>query len=462
MQGRDDCPPDPGSECDTHRAMRELDPGDRLDHLGNLHRPAPADLDVHEEGHQIPREPRASQEPLPVVAFVAAERDSAHERAHVHALADPAGAVDPTKHLVLGQRTEAIDLAGEPRLSSLVGEHRPRDRDEVASAVDDARDRRVLGSQGNAAREPDSVGRPVAELRGDGDRIDVGRDLHVDELAEARNAERERGAEHHLGLRVEAARVVERELEPAERARQCADQVEVRQKRARPELRVLEPIATRLPLHDPRRRPFLPLGLLRQRLRVHPLLRAEAAQVDDPLLAHRREIARDAAVVADELSLVRASVLEVGGVDERARHLAAGRREPALDRLAVLAREEPLLETDVDVVPGQARGHRDRPEVPLRVDPLRVERRLPHVDLQLVLPRVEARPRAVRALEHVAQAPIAAREDPLEPRRLAVVHREVDAGLPRFVLRATPASSGRRPRRPSRTTGTACAAWGRG
>ena len=79
------------------------------------------------------------------------------------------------------------------------------------------------------------------------------------------------------------------------------------------------------------------------------------------------------------------------------------------------------------MIPRQPRGHRDRPQVRLRVDPLLAERRLPDLDLELVLPRVEARARSVRPLEHRPEPPVAPREDPLEPRGVAVVHPEVDA-----------------------------------
>ena len=64
------------------------------------------------------------------------------------------------------------------------------------------------------------------------------------------------------------------------------------------------------------------------------------------------------------------------------------------------------------------------------------ERLLPDVHLLLVFPRVEARARAVRALEHVRQRAVAAGEDALEPRRLAVVHPQLDARA-----RAPPPSS---------------------
>jgi hypothetical protein len=67
--------------------------------------------------------------------------------------------------------------------------------------------------------------RPAAARQALG--VDVHGELHVDVLVERGDAQRERGAEHHLGLRVEALRVEHRHLGPAEHPRHEAHQVEV-------------------------------------------------------------------------------------------------------------------------------------------------------------------------------------------------------------------------------------------
>src|SRR5262249_28887087 len=163
---------------------------------------------------------------------------------------------------------------------------------------------------------------------------------------------------------------------------------EVGEERARARLRVAEAVAPRGPLDDARRRR---LALARrdgrrQRLRHHGLLCAELSQVDEALARHRGEIARDAAVGADEAARLLLCILQVRGVDERARDLAARQREAALERLAVLAGEEAVLEADGDVVPRQARRDRDRAEEALLVDAVRAERLFPHRNAELILP----------------------------------------------------------------------------
>ncbi len=91
-----------------------------------------------------------------------------------------------------------------------------------------------------------------------------------------------------------------------------------------------------------------------------------------------------------------------------------GLRRPA-SAFLVLAREEARFEPDVEVVPGQTRGHGDRAEEADRVDdPIALERLLPVLELQLLFPGVEARAVEVGALDHVAEAAIAARQHALQ------------------------------------------------
>ena len=82
---------------------------------------------------------------------------------------------------------------------------------------------------------------------------------------------------------------------------------------------------------------------------------------------HRGEIAGDAAVVADELALIRLRVFEVRVVHEVACRFSARRREATLQRLAILATRK-ILEADVDVAPRRRALTGDRAEVGLRVD----------------------------------------------------------------------------------------------
>src|SRR5262249_32646773 len=72
-------------------------------------------------------------------------------------------------------------------------------------------------------------------------------------------------------------------------------------------------------------------GLLRR------LGRSGQAQPDKPVRTHLRQIARDAAVVADELAPIGLRLAKVRVMDEHAGDLAARRTRPALHRLAVLA-----------------------------------------------------------------------------------------------------------------------------
>ena len=148
---------------------------------------------------------------------------------------------------------------------------------------------------------------------------------------EARDAERERRPERHVRLRVKPLRVNERHADAPEHARQRADQVEVAEERGGARLLVAEAVAhLAAPAVRASRAGALPSGRDAPSGRVleHGQARCSRAQLRekvDPLVAHRGQIAGDAAVVADELPLVGARVLEVRVVDERARDLAARR-----------------------------------------------------------------------------------------------------------------------------------------
>src|SRR5262249_5986473 len=145
------------------------------------------------------------------------------------------------------------------------------------------------------------------------------------------------------------------------------------------------------------------------------------------LAPHRRQIARDAAVVADELPLILVGVLDVRVMNEGTRGFPARRAQPALQRFPVLADEEAVFEADVDVAPPKARAHRDRSEVVGWRDAFGAECLLPELDLQLVFPGIEACATPIGTDEDASQLAITARENALEPARPAVVHPEIDA-----------------------------------
>ena len=250
-------------------------------------------------------------------------------------------------------------------------------------------------------------------------RLDVIDQRQVAELAQRRDPEPERRTEGELRLGVEPDRVEQLEARAPDDPRQVADEIEVPEEGDPPELRVAEAIAPRRPLgrahgrarggshHGARAR----RGRRGRRPGVHP------PQEVEPLPLHRLEIAGDAAVVADELRRgARLGVTDVVRVEQALERLAARRREAVLERLAVLLDQEVGLEADVDVVPGQPRRDRDRPEVAPHLDAAARDRLLPQLDAQGVVPAVEPAPGPERRLEHVGHPPVAAGEDPLDVR----------------------------------------------
>src|SRR6185312_1653891 len=150
---------------------------------------------------------------------------------------------------------------------------------------------------------------------------------------EAHHAERERRRERHVRLGMKTGRVEKRQPRATKRTRERANEIEVREIRARPELREREAIAVRGALLDALRR-RAPLRRFGFRFLDARRLRAQLDEELRALLAHRRQIAADAAVVTNELALVLLRVLEVRRVHERAGDFSARRREPALERLA--------------------------------------------------------------------------------------------------------------------------------
>ena len=118
-------------------------------------------------------------------------------------------------------------------------------------------------------------------------------------------------------------------------------------------------------------------------------------------------------------------------MNERAGDLAARRAQAVRERLPILAGEEALFEAHIEVVPRQARVHRDRAEVALGFDAVLFERCVPGVELELLVPRVEARAGLVSVLDHVAQRAVAARDHAFEPAALGVVHLEAHVAVAR-------------------------------
>ena len=91
----------------------------------------------------------------------------------------------------------------------------------------------------------------------------------------------------------------------------------------------------------------------------------------------------------------RLGVGDVGVVERASCRLAARRRQPVLERLAVLPQQEAVLQADVDVVPGQPRGHRAGAEVAPTSTSMRRrlgDRALPALEREALVPAVEAAP----------------------------------------------------------------------
>ena len=83
--------------------------------------------------------------------------------------------------------------------------------------------------------------------------------------------------------------------------------------------------------------------------RVAGLEGVHALQKVDPLILHLREVTSDAAIVANQSTLLFFGIFHVRVMHEAADRLSAWRAQPITERLAILAGEEPLLEPDVDV-----------------------------------------------------------------------------------------------------------------
>ena len=154
------------------------------------------------------------------------------------------------------------------------------------------------------------------------------------------------------------------------------------------------------------------------RLLLHArLLRSEPRQVDEPLAPHRRQVARDAAVVADELSLIGSRRPRCSWVHERARGLSARRAESRLFSAFRYSRSRKpssrptsmWLPRQARASPGSCRG------TSAGRSPRRANASSQTSILSWSSHESKRAPFAVRALEHVAERAIAAREDALEP-----------------------------------------------
>ena len=152
--------------------------------------------------------------------------------------------------------------------------------------------------------------------------------------------------------------------------------------------------------------------------RRRPLGRAEHAQRDEPILAHLRQVARDAAVVADELALIGLGVGEVRVVDEHAGDLAARRARPALQRLAVLARAGSRPRARRRCGPTAAARVTGRvPRYAATSTPCSRERRAASARARAALPSRRSARRARHAASITSREPaIAAREHALDER----------------------------------------------
>ena len=149
-----------------------------------------------------------------------------------------------------GQRRRGHRLLGALREPSLgaraaVVDRGARERDHVARAVDGFREADRAVGDARGAGEAEALRAPRRHPRGEvgeGGRVEVVDEPHVDVLVEAGDAERERGREAHVGLRVEAARVHGGHAGAPPHARELAHDVEVPEQRGRARLLEAEPI----------------------------------------------------------------------------------------------------------------------------------------------------------------------------------------------------------------------------
>src|SRR5690606_12079702 len=141
----------------------------------------------------------------------------------------------------------------------------------------------------------------------------------------------------------------------------------------------------------------------------------QGAKRVEALVLHLRQVARDAAVVANE-----AFLLGLGRLDRGVVHLGAGRlptrrRDATAQGLFVLRLQKVGLHAHVEVAPRKRNAQRQRAGVAVRIDGVRLEGVEPTLEAEDFTPAVEARAVFVGRLEHRAHATIASGEETLEP-----------------------------------------------
>jgi hypothetical protein len=456
----------------AHQANRQLvgrfggqQGGDHLEGLGAALRAHPRG-EAH--GDQV-----AHQTGLGELVVALTHGHLAQDLTHVD---DPADALHAAHHLDAVARRPGFHVRAQ---RGLVGEAQgrdggPRDGGHPLGVGQDAAERRVVGPEHPRAGEAHALeGHAVESLEqvvhlGLGH--EPGAQLEVQELAEAGDAQRERRREGHLGPRVEALRVVHGHVQAAEHARKEAHQVEVALEREAPRLLEREAQAHALALvlarvrHVHVRRLRVArggvvrgvalgvtggfgcfgsvLGCLRlgegvQRLlrraqlvvvrlrlagvdgdlgqRVARLLGAEHAQAHQALLAHLGDVARDAAVVADQACACRRWRLHVGVVDELPATLPHGGLSLFLRALRYSRARKPSSSPTSRWSQG-SRAVTGGCPAGRGVDLVRGDGVAPHAELQPVFPRVEAAPRAVRVARSRSRGVGRRARDALQPR----------------------------------------------
>ncbi len=132
---------------------------------------------------------------------------------------------------MLGLLEEGVDECGETVATADRRQCRRGERDNVARSGDDGADVRVAVGELRRGHEAQTLARDRLEARDQ--LVGVGRveQAHVEVLVEARDTERQRGAEGHFRLGVEALGVGGALARAAQHARELADQIEVTEQR---------------------------------------------------------------------------------------------------------------------------------------------------------------------------------------------------------------------------------------
>ena len=239
----------------------------------------------------------------------------------------------------------------------------------------------------------------------------------------------------------------------------------MREERARAELRVREAVATRFALDDARRRALLLLALDDdgERLGLHARLRAELARGRRCALrasprGRTRRRSRSRRACAYRPARPRGSSL----ARRRLRPCRTGARGGSRRALRYSRARKPSSSPTLMWSQGRRAVTGMVPRYPFGSIPS-ASKAAAHTSIfswssheSKRAPRLKAR----SSTSHSFRSPRA--KTPSSHEVVAVVHAEVHAASAAPPPPASPASRGRRPRRPWRTTGTACAAWGRG